>query len=661
METLPYEVNEEPQLEAGDHVERLAKTNSLTWNGEKLPETPSPGWGPPSPMSQQENPKGSKQGQAESSKEIAKEIFPPTPKDYGLGFFVGYKQDWAREFLAKVKGSGMDKAMEHCIVYGKAGKEFLFSPRGLVGNPDKDDFPIRVIFKPHASQRNFQTTGETVPPSEAEMDKIAEDIKEKLLPMLATEEKAEVKPSASAQRGEGILRVPAPPVQKDPDSPDVIVTSETGEIESPHERSGAFFPDGQPYEFFEDSQPDEGEPCATLSSPPSPIPATAPSGGSCQVGGKQDEVLGEEEEQEKKPSDSDLAYPDHIVAAGVKKKKKKCAKNFKIPKIYSEGVDGAVVLSSSFGDSPKSDVADENGKAVPSNQATTTEATGVSRGSTLDPKSEEKHEPSTATSPMPPCPKPSEEKELQPLPTLPKEITGLDFIAPSEQVKPKAKAKAKGKAKAKAKGRSKTSKSASAPPGRGRGRARGRGGRGRGRASCRDVEDGNEEDGNEEGESEGESVADKSVSEGSVPAPLPEEAKRPKRPRVSKAKKTEEEGPGAPPPAKKKKVPEPGEKEDPPKTRKTRKPKVETDAVKSKRKTKEVPQTEAKKGDEEENEAKPKRKRKSDPSNMSPEEVELKAKRSRKSSAYHVTYKKNLEHGEDIARQRAKEVTWLGP
>ena len=108
METLPYEVNEEPQPEAGDHVERLAKTNSLTWNGEKLPETPSPGWGPPSSMSQQENPKGSKQGQAESSKEIAKEIFPPTPKDYGLGFFVGYKQDWAREFLAKVKGSGME-------------------------------------------------------------------------------------------------------------------------------------------------------------------------------------------------------------------------------------------------------------------------------------------------------------------------------------------------------------------------------------------------------------------------------------------------------------------------------------------------------------------------------------------------------------------------
>ena len=671
METLPYEVHEDPQPEAGDHLERLAKQRpSLTWNGEKLPETPSPGWGPPSPMSQQENPKGSKQGQAESSKETAKDLFPPTPNDYGLGFFVDYKPDWAREFLAKVKGSGMGKVMEHCIVYGKMGKEFLFSPRGLVGNPEKEDFPIRVIFKPHASQRNFQTTGESLPPSEAEMDKIAKGVEEKLLPMLAAEEKTKENPSTEAHRGQGILRVPAPPVQKDPHSPDVIVTSDPNDSESksPHEHQGAFFSDGQPYEFFEDSQPDQSEPCATLSDPPSPIPATAPSGGSSQVGGEQDECLGKEEEKEKKASDSQLAYPDHIVAAGVDPRPDPCAKNFKIPKIYSEGVDGAVVLSSSFGessgdavvvDTPKTDVAVENGKAVPNNQDTTTEATGVPGGSTVDPKCGEKHEPNTTTCPMLPCPKPSKETEPQPLPTLPKEIKELDFVSPSEQVKPKP--KAKGKAKAKAKGKSKAkAKGASAS---GRGRGRGRGGRGRGRG-CRHASD---EDGNEGDQSEHESVAAVSVFGDSGN----EEVKRAKRPRVSKAKKSptrDGEGPGAPPAKKKKKknVPEPGEKEDPAKTGKTQKPKEETgmkaETGKRKRKTKQVPETEVKKeGDEKNDDEKPKRKRKSDPSNMSPEEVALKAKRSRKSSAYHVAYKANLKDGEDIARQRAKEVTWLCP
>lgn len=42
-----------------------------------------------------------------------------------------------------------------------------------------------------------------------------------------------------------------------------------------------------------------------------------------------------------------------------------------------------------------------------------------------------------------------------------------------------------------------------------------------------------------------------------------------------------------------------------------------------------------------------------------PAKQERKAKQSRKSAAYHAAYKKFQSLGEDTARARAKEVSWL--
>ena len=89
----------------------------------------------------------------------------------------------------------MDKFMQHCITYGRSGSEYFFCPSGLIGSPEKDDFPLRVLFKPHASTEQFETHGVVVNHyfDGQPIDQVEETIRKKLLPMLDLEEKKDQK------------------------------------------------------------------------------------------------------------------------------------------------------------------------------------------------------------------------------------------------------------------------------------------------------------------------------------------------------------------------------------------------------------------------------------------------------------------------------------
>lgn len=137
-----------------------AMQDQSTWNGQKLPDTPSV------------------TGRPKSTSSF------PEPEVHALGFFVHHTDRWALDLLKKVKDCGMASALQHCIVHGQTGRSFRFYAEGLMGEPQQGDFPLRVIFEPHASAANFKDVGVQ---DEETIKKIESDIRSKLIPILESE------------------------------------------------------------------------------------------------------------------------------------------------------------------------------------------------------------------------------------------------------------------------------------------------------------------------------------------------------------------------------------------------------------------------------------------------------------------------------------------
>lgn len=137
---------------------------SHTWNGEKLPDTPSPAW-LHSPADEE------KKGAPQIQEEV-----------HALGFFIQYSEKWLDDLQHVLKESGMGDVLEHLVVFGRLGQQYSFNPFGCLNHwPPVTEFPLRIIFQPNASKA---ASAESASVNTRSIEEIQSGIKMRLLPLL---------------------------------------------------------------------------------------------------------------------------------------------------------------------------------------------------------------------------------------------------------------------------------------------------------------------------------------------------------------------------------------------------------------------------------------------------------------------------------------------